>query len=100
MDHASRIFAGAVNGAMNGEACRIDEIGRVLLDIAIEIDLHQGGCRHLVKQHAIGIDQKSLLPVFVGQPGRNMGEHQIGPGVHRAEPVGRGQFAADLPFGV
>ena len=41
MDYTAGIFARAVHGAVNGETGGIGEIGRVLLDIAVEIDFDQ-----------------------------------------------------------
>ena len=98
MNHTARIVARRMNRRMNGEAGGVDEIRRVLTNVALQINLDQTRGRHLVKHQTVRVDQKAFFAVLVRQSRRNMCEHQIGPAVQCAQPVGRGQFNAQIPF--
>ena len=98
MDHTARIMARRVNGRMDGETRRIDVVRRILTDVALKVDLDQRRRRHFIEHHAVWVDQEPLGPVLVRQARRDVGEHQIGPAVHRAQTVGSGKLATQRPF--
>ena len=98
MDDAAGVFTRTMDGAVNGKARRIDEIGRFLFDIALKIDLHQRRGCHFIEHQAIGIDEEPFFAIFVGQACRDMGKHQVGPGMECAKTVSCGKIAAQFPF--
>ena len=96
MHHKASVVAGRVDRRLDGEARRIDEIGRVLQDIAVQIDLHQRRRRDLLEQKSIGVDQEVMLRA--GNSGRDVGVDQIIPAVEGHQPVERGEIDPRLPF--
>ena len=77
-------------------AGRVDRVGRLENDIALEVDLDQAAGGHLLEQEAIGVDQKVVV-----RPGHARGdvrEDEIVPAVHCDQAIARSQVDAGLPF--
>ncbi len=95
VEHADRVGTCRMNGAVNGEAGRIDaETDRIVDHLSVEIDSHEIRRRHLFKPQAVGVDQETMLRAR--QPGRDVGVDAV----IKAEPVdqavGGGEIDADL----
>src|SRR5690606_31335916 len=97
MNDRSGIRAAHMDSAMDGETGGVDPMyATALHDIAILIDLHQGGGGDFVEQEPIGVDQEVML--WAGDPGGQVGEYQVVPTKVSDQPVGSGQVLANLPF--
>jgi hypothetical protein len=80
MHDADQIVPRHVHCAVDHEAGRVDaEIGAIVNDIAIAIDLDQARGRNLVKQQAVRIDQELIL--VTRQARGDVGMDQVRPAV-------------------
>ncbi len=96
MDDEMRLFAGRMDRRMDGETRRIDEAGRVLNDIAVQIDFYQGRRCNFIEIPAVGINQKVMLRSR--HAGRDMGEDHVVPPVERHQTIESRQFDPRLPL--
>src|SRR3546814_7001708 len=82
--------------AVEGEPGRIDaEPERIVDHRAVDIYGHQVGGLHLLKTHAVGIDQEAVMAS--GQAGRDMGVDAVIETEPVDQPVSGGQILFDLP---
>src|SRR5690606_28766321 len=87
MNDRSGIRAAHMDSAMDGETGGVDPMyATALHDIAILIDLHQGGSGDFVEQKPIGVDQEVVLGAW--DPGGQMGEDQVIPAEVGDQSVG------------
>ena len=93
---AQRVLARGVHGGVDGEARGIDEVGRVHDDLAVEVDFHERRGRHLLEEHAVGIDQEVVLGP--GHAHGDVGEDGVVPPVQRHQAVERRQLHPRLPL--
>jgi hypothetical protein len=70
--------------------------GRLLEDVAVDVDLDQARGGDLLAEVAIGVDQE--LVVLARHPHRDVVVDQVGPAVMGDQPVGGGQFDPRLPL--
>ena len=96
VDDVVRVFARAVDGRMDGETRRIDEAGRVLNDVSVQIDLHQTGGRHFLEIPAVRVDEEMMLRPRHAR--RDVGEDHVVPPVQRDQTVKGGQLDPSVPF--
>ncbi len=96
MDDEPRLFPRGVNRRVDGEARRIDAVGTVHDDVAVQVDLDHGGGCHLFEEHAERVDEEVMLGS--GHARGDVGEDQIVPLLHRDQAVERGQIDPCLPF--
>ena len=94
--HAVGIVAHGVDGAVDGEARRVDIEVTVIEFVAGLVHAYQAGSGDLVEHHAVGIDQEVML--VAGDAGRQVGKDQVVPAVQGDQPVGGGQIHTQLPF--
>jgi hypothetical protein len=67
-------------------------------DFAVQVDFHEVGGAHVLKQHAVLVDEEMV--VRAGDAGADMGVDKIGHFVMRDEPVQGREIAAQFPFGL
>ncbi len=61
VQHAGELRSRAVHAAVDEEPGRVHaDAGGVQKDLALQVHLHQARRRHLVEQHAVGIDEEIL----------------------------------------
>ena len=97
MNDAHGVFTRGVDGAVNGVASVIDLVRRVIEDIALKIDLHKIGRRHLVPAQPERIEQKMVIGTRHTR--RNMiVDQRRRPAIQMGESVRRGKIDANLPF--
>ena len=96
VNHVLGVLARGVDGRVDGETRRIDEIGRVLEDVAVKVDLHQRRGGDLLEEIAVRIDQELVLRPW--NPGGNVGVDQVVPAFARHKAIEGGEIDADLPF--
>jgi hypothetical protein len=96
VQHADRVGAGGVDGAVDREPGRIDaEPHRVREHVAVDIDGDEVLRRHLLEAHPVGIDQE---PVPVPrQPRRDVGVDAVVEAQPMDQPVGGRQIDAHRP---
>ena len=97
MHHAMGVGQGAVDGAMEGEAGRVDRPAAAADDVAVAIHLDQVGRAHLGVVQAEGVQQK--VPRLAGHPQRQVVVDQLFPAQVRKDAVGRRQLHPRRPFG-
>ncbi|MNS72100.1 hypothetical protein D3C72_1055000 [compost metagenome] len=97
VDDEPGVLARRMDRRMNGEARRIDEAGRLLNDVAVQIDLHQGRGCNFIEIPTVRVDQEVVLGPR--HPGRDVGEDHVVPPVQRYQPIEGRQFNPHLPFG-
>ena len=97
MQHALRIFTGAMNRAVNHKTGRVHREWRRLNGLTTEVDFHQIGRGDFLKHQPIGIDQKMMFRA--GNTYRNVGENQIGHAVMRNQAITGGQLFTQALFG-
>ncbi|MNN10027.1 hypothetical protein D3C81_1229380 [compost metagenome] len=97
VQHALRIFTGAMNGAVDHETRRVDRVWRWLHSVAIEVDFHQVGRGDFVEHQPIGVDQKVMLRPRNAH--RNVGEDQVGHAKVRNQAVAGRQFFTQALLG-
>ena len=98
VQHAGRVVARRVDGAVDREAGRVHVVRRVVEDAAFEVDLHQRRRGDVLEQRAVGVDQK--LVVRARHARRNVRVDAVVHAVVRNQAVGGGQVDAHLAFGV
>ncbi|MNN67308.1 hypothetical protein D3C81_1829340 [compost metagenome] len=98
MDDEPGVLARRMDGRVNSESSRIDEIGRLLNNVAVQIDLHQRRGCNFIEIPAVGIDQEVMLRS--GHAGGNMGKDHVVPPVQGHQAVKRRQFDPHLPLGL
>ena len=86
--HAVGIVTHGVDGAVDGEARRVDIEVTVIELVAGLVYAHQAGSGDLVEHHAVGVDQEVVL--VAGDAGRQVGKDQVVPAVQGDQPVGGG----------
>ncbi|MNT46403.1 hypothetical protein D3C72_1830410 [compost metagenome] len=96
VDDELGVLARGVDRRVDGETGGIDEAGRVLNDVAVQIDLHQRRGCNFIEIPAVGIDQKMMLRPW--HAGRDMGEDHVVPAVQSHQPIQGGQFDPRLPL--
>ena len=96
MHDTGGIVPDLVDGAMDGEARRIDiEVVRVDL-VGVLVHSHQAGGCNFLEHHTVWINKKVVL--VTGYPCGDMGEYQIVPAVQCDQSIGRGEVDSKLPF--
>ena len=78
------------------KARRIDEIGRLLNNCAVQIHLDQGRRRDFFEEDAVGVDQEVM--VRARDAHRDVGEDRIVPAVQRDQSVKCGELNTRRPF--
>ena len=98
MDHAMQVRSGGMDGRVDHEPGTIDPVIREqgIHHLAFAVDLHQITGRHMLKEHAIAVDQE--VPGAVFQTQGNMGVDQVGHTKMCNQAVQRRQFTARSPF--
>jgi hypothetical protein len=96
VQYALDIVTRAVNGAVNGEARRIDRPGAVAHFVSLHVDFDQAGSGDLIEHHAVGIDEK--VEFGSRHAGGDVGEDQVIPMEMRDQPIGGSQVDANCPL--
>ena len=96
VDDAMGVFAGHVNGAVDGETGGVQHVVGVLKGVSVHVHLHEGRGCDLFKQQAKGIEQKMMLGP--GNTHREMGKYQIIPTVMSRHAVSGGQLNPQFPL--
>ena len=99
MDHAGNVRAHVEDGGVNDVARLVHVVWMIQVGlVAVAVDPHQAGGGDLVEQQAHRVEQE--VAVAVRHTRRNMGVDPVYDAEFVAQPVARGEIAADLPFGV
>ena len=94
--HDGRIFAGGVDGRVDGEAGGIDHRVGFLDDVAVQIDFDEGGGGNLLEEVTIWVDQEMMLRAR--DPVGDMGEDHVVPAVEGRQTVQGGEIDPRFPF--
>src|SRR5258707_15655820 len=87
MDDATYLRPRRMNRAVDGEARRVDGIGRVADDPAVEVDLDEIGRGDLLEGDAERVDEKMVLGP--GHAGRDVVVDELVPALAPGEAVAR-----------
>ncbi len=96
VEHGLRILPAHVDGGVDHEAGRIDDVGRLHHRLTLDVDLHQRRGGDLLEHQLVGVDQEVVLGA--GHARRQMGEDQVVPPVYGDQAIGRRQVDADRPL--
>jgi len=91
-----QILARHVDRAVNDKAGAVHLIGRLVEDVAVDIDLDQVRGGDLLVEEPIGIDQELILRARHAQ--RDVVVDQMRPAIVRDQPIGGGEIDPRLPF--
>ena len=96
VQHALRVVACAMHGAVDREAGRVDRVLAVVQLVAMDVDAHQARCGDLVEHQPVRVDQEFVMATR--HAGADVGEHQVIPLEKGHQAVGGGQIDPGLPF--
>jgi hypothetical protein len=96
VQHALRVVASLMDGAVDDEAGRVDRERRILDLVAVEVDLHEARRGDLVEEDAVGIDEELILGA--GHAQRDVREDEVFPAEHRAGAIRGCEVDARRPF--
>jgi hypothetical protein len=96
VDDGVQVLARHMDRAVNDEARAVHLVGRVVEDVAVDVDLYQARGGDLLVEKAVGIDQELVLGSR--HPQRDVVVDQVGPAVMRDQAVGGGEIDPRLPL--
>lgn len=96
VDDAGDILARRMERGVKRESDRIDGIGRIADDVAVEVELDETGCRHVLEEKTVGIDEQVVVRPRHARG--DMGKDHVGHVEMRKQPVTRREIDARCPF--
>ena len=91
-----QVLARHVDRAVDDEAGAVHLVGRLVEDVAVDVDLDQARGGDLLVEEAVRVDQELVLGARHAQ--RDVVVDQVRPAVMGDQPVGGGELDARLPF--
>src|SRR5688572_25887380 len=96
VDHAVRIVAHGVDGAVNDKASQVYRVIGSVQDVALQIDFHQVPGGNLGVVQTVGVDEKMRLSAWNAE-GDVVVDH-LGPALGIDETIERRQLEPKLPL--
>ena len=96
VQHALRVRARGVHGAVDGEPGRVDLVGAFEHLAALEVDLDEARGRDLLEEHPVRVDEEVVLRPR--HPRRDVREDEVVPAEAGDEAVAGGEVDAPCPL--